>query len=98
MRLRELAHDNLRLRSQAQRARRALADRADLRGLVYSSQAMHDVVTLAVSVAASDAPIIITGPNGSCKEMLAEIVQANSRRKTKPFVKLNAGGLPADLL
>jgi DNA-binding NtrC family response regulator len=98
MKMRELSRDNLRMRAQASRARRALAGRADLRGLVYASQAMHDVVTLAVSVAASDAPIMITGPNGSGKEMLAEIVQANSRRRSGPFVKLNAGGLPADLL
>ena len=98
LRMRELAQDNVRMRAQASRARRALADRADLRGLVYASQAMHDVVTLAVSVAASDAPILITGPNGSGKEKLAEIVQANSRRKRGPFVKVNAGGLPAELL
>ncbi len=98
MKMRELAHDNLRMRAHASRSRRALAGRADLRGLVYASQSMHDVVTLAVSVAASDAPILITGPNGSGKEMLAEIVQANSRRRSGPFVKLNAGGLPAELL
>lgn len=98
LKMRELAHDNLRLRAQANHSRRALAERADLRGLVYTSQAMHDAVKLAVSVAASDAPILISGPNGSGKELLAEIVQASSRRKTKPFVKVNAGGLPADLL
>jgi len=98
LKLRTLAEDNLRMRAQASRSRRALAGRADLRGLVYASQAMHDVLTLAVSVAASDAPVMITGPNGSGKEMLAEIVQANSRRRGAPFVKLNAGGLPADLL
>lgn len=98
LRMRELAHDNIRLRAQANNSRRALADRADLRGLIYSSQAMHDVVALAVSVASSDAPILISGPNGSGKELLAEIVQASSRRKGKPFIKVNAGGLPADLL
>src|SRR5262249_50792707 len=98
LRMRELANDNLRMRAQASRSRRALAGRADLRGLVYASQAMHDVVTLAVSVAASDAPVLITGPNGSGKEMLAEISQATSRRRGGPFVKLNAGGLPGELL
>jgi DNA-binding NtrC family response regulator len=49
-------------------------------------------------VAPSDAPILITGPNGAGKEKLAEIVQANSRRRDKPFVKVNAGGLPDELL
>ena len=42
--------------------------------------------------------MLITGPNGSGKEKLAEIVQANSRRKDKPFVKVNAGALPDELL
>ena len=59
---------------------------------------MHELVSLAVHVAPSDAPVLITGPNGSGKEKLAEIVQANSRRKDKPFVKVNAGGLPDELL
>ena len=59
---------------------------------------MHSVVSLACTIAASDAPVLITGPNGSGKEKLAEIVQANSRRKDKPFVKVNAGALPDDLL
>src|SRR6185312_11100622 len=40
----------------------------------------------------------ITGPTGSGKEKLAEIIHANSRRKSQPFVKVNAGGLPDELL
>ena len=56
------------------------------------------MVSLACTIAGSDAPVLITGPNGSGKEKLAEIVQANSRRKDKPFVKVNAGALPDDLL
>ncbi|MBL0217106.1 MAG: sigma-54-dependent Fis family transcriptional regulator [Myxococcales bacterium] len=98
LRLRELGHENTRLRARSRRARQSLAVRYDLCGLVYSSEAMHAVVTLAVSVAPSEAPILITGPNGAGKEKLAEIVQANSRRKDRPFVKVNAGGLPDELL
>jgi DNA-binding NtrC family response regulator len=59
---------------------------------------MHEVVTLAAKVAPSEAAVLITGPNGSGKERLAQIVQANSRRKDKPFVQVNAGGLPDELL
>jgi DNA-binding NtrC family response regulator len=98
VRLRTLAQENTRIRAQSLRMRRTLAARYDLRGLVYASEQMHNVVSLAVTVAGSDAPILITGPNGSGKEKLAEIIQANSRRKDRPFVKVNAGALPDDLL
>ena len=46
---------------------------------------MHRVISLAVNVARSDAPVLITGPSGSGKERLAEIVQANSRRRRGPL-------------
>ena len=96
--MRALQQENTRLNAQRSRLRKTLATRYDLRGLVYVSEAMHGVVSLACTIAGSDAPVLITGPNGSGKEKLAEIVQANSRRKDKPFVKVNAGALPDDLL
>jgi len=98
LRLRELALENHRLRAQSARARNELQDRYDLCGLVYASEAMHRVVSLAASVARADAPVLISGPNGSGKEKVAEIVHANSPRRQQSFVKVNAGGLPDDLL
>jgi DNA-binding NtrC family response regulator len=95
--LRGLRQENTRLRAQGSRARRALAEKHDLCGVVYASPQMHDVVRLAVSIAPSDVPVLITGPNGSGKEKLAEIIQANSRRKDKPFVRVNVGALPESL-
>jgi DNA-binding NtrC family response regulator len=95
--LRALRQENIRLRAQGNRARRALAERYDLRDVIYASPQMHDLVRLAVSIAPSDAPVLITGPNGSGKEKVAEIIQANSRRKDKPFVKVNVGALPENL-
>src|SRR6185369_9883842 len=74
------------------------ASEHDLLGLVYESQAMHDLVGLTVQVAAADVPVLITGPSGAGKEKIAEIVQANSRRRAKPFVRVNAGALPETLL
>jgi DNA-binding NtrC family response regulator len=59
---------------------------------------MQAVVSLAVHVAPSDAPVLVTGPNGSGKEKIAEIIQANSRRAAGPFVRVNAGDLPDELL
>src|SRR6478735_5305225 len=98
IRLRELSQENLRLRESSNRARAGLASEHDLCGLVYASAALHEVVRLAAKVAPSEAAVLVTGPNGSGKERIAQIVQANSRRKDKPFVKVNAGGLPDDLL
>jgi DNA-binding NtrC family response regulator len=98
LRLRALRQENARLRGQDARLRSELSGRFDLCGIVYRSRAMHDSVSLAVHVAPSDVPVLITGPNGSGKEKLAEIVQANSRRKDSPFVRVNAGALPDQLL
>ena len=98
IRLRALEQENTRLNAQTSRARLELSQGRDLCGLVYRSPRMHDVVSLAVHVASSDAPVLILGPTGAGKEKLAEIVHANSRRKGQPFVKVNAGGLPDELL
>ena len=95
--LRALRQENIRLRAQGTRARRALAEKHDLCGVIYASPQMHEVVRLAVSIAPSEVPVLITGPNGSGKEKLAEIIQANSRRKDKPFVRVNVGALPENL-
>ncbi len=98
LQLREVTRERQQLLAHDRRSRARLAERYDLRGLIYESRAMHEVVSLAVHVAASDAPVLITGPNGGGKERIAEIVQANSRRADKPFVRVNAGGLPDELL
>jgi DNA-binding NtrC family response regulator len=98
LRLRELQLENARLRGRARRSWEDLGERHDLRGAVWASEKMHAVATLALQVARGDVPVLITGPSGAGKEKLAEIVQANSRRKDKPFVRVNAGALPDELL
>jgi DNA-binding NtrC family response regulator len=90
--------DLRRSRRDSRRARRDLSVDHDLCGIVYSSPAMHNVVSLAVNVADSPAPVLITGPSGSGKEKLAEIVQANSARCGAPFVRVNVGAIPAELM
>ncbi|HSN73406.1 MAG TPA: sigma-54 dependent transcriptional regulator [Steroidobacteraceae bacterium] len=96
--LRRVTVERERLVRERTAARASLARRADLCGLVYSSDAMHQVVAIAVQVAASRVPVLITGPNGSGKEILARIVQANSAVRGGPFVKVNVGALPRDLM
>ena len=96
--LRSVRQENRRLRAQFQQTRTELAEKHELSGIVYRSPAMHGVVSLAVSVANSAAPVLITGPSGSGKEMLAEIVQANSTRRDGPFVRVNVGAIPEELM
>ena len=79
-------------------ARQQLAGRFDLRGIVYESEPMHTLVTMATQIARADVPVLITGPNGAGKEVLAEIIQANSSVAEGPFVKVNAGALPGELI
>jgi DNA-binding NtrC family response regulator len=97
-RIRELEVETDRLRRISALDRDTLARAHDLRGLVYASAAVHRVVELALRVAPSDAPILVLGPNGSGKEKLAEIIAYNSRRKGRPFVRVNAGAIPEALL
>jgi DNA-binding NtrC family response regulator len=96
--IRRLQLENARLAERGRAAREALRLQHDLCGLVYESEEMHRVVSLALSVAASDAPVLLTGPSGVGKEKLAEIIQANSRRRGKPFLRVNVGALPHDLM
>jgi DNA-binding NtrC family response regulator len=98
LRVRQLRLENQRFRAQGDRSRRRLSESFDLCGIVFASQQMQQVLGLATSVAASDAAVLITGPNGAGKEKIAEVIQANSRRKDKPFLTVNAGGLPDELL
>jgi DNA-binding NtrC family response regulator len=87
-----------RLHEQRRRARRELDARYDLRGLVFASEPMTRVVELACHVARADVPVMILGPNGAGKEKIAEIVQANSSVAAGPFVTLNCGALPTELI
>jgi len=96
--LRRLTAENERAARKRAESRAALAAKFDLCGLVFESESMRDLVTKATHIAPSDVPILITGPNGSGKEVLAAIIQANSGVRAGPFVKVNVGALPKELM
>ena len=83
---------------QEQRQHQALASQFDLRGMVWQDSATERVVHLACQVARADVPVLISGPNGSGKERIAAIVQANSQVADGPFVVLNCGAVPVELI
>jgi DNA-binding NtrC family response regulator len=96
--LAEVARERGRLNRERRQRRGELARRYDLRGVVFASDAMERVVEMACRVARADVPVLITGPNGAGKERIAEIVHANSLVAAGPFVAVNCGAVPGDLI
>jgi len=86
------------LTSGRRQSRQALRDKFDLRSIVYDSDAMHELLVTATQIAPADVPVLITGPNGVGKEVLADIIHANSACADGPFIKVNVGALPAELM
>jgi DNA-binding NtrC family response regulator len=96
--LRRARTESTRLLAQRREARATLAERFDLRGAVYESEAMHTLIATATQVAHADVPVLITGPNGAGKEVLADIIHANSSVRSGPYLKVNLGALPQELI
>jgi DNA-binding NtrC family response regulator len=97
----ELGQSNRELQRRVQRERkqrRALEQQYDLRGVIWNDPATERVLSLACQVARADVPVLISGPNGAGKERIAEIIQANSSVRDGPFVTLNCGALPSELI
>jgi sigma-54 specific flagellar transcriptional regulator A len=68
------------------------------RSLVGNSRAMQGVRQLIQQVADSDANVLITGESGTGKEVVARNIHYHSGRRNKPFVPINCGAIPPDLL
>src|SRR6202795_5076436 len=96
--LAESTRERQKLQDEQRRRRERLAEQYDLCGIVFASDAMERVVELACRVARSDVRVLITGPNGAGKERIAQIVHANSAIRTGPFVALNCGAIPSELI
>jgi DNA-binding NtrC family response regulator len=70
----------------------------DPSGFIGSSEAMSRIHATIASVARSMATVFITGESGTGKELCALAVHANSARASGPFIALNCGAIPQDLL
>ncbi len=66
--------------------------------LVYSSPEMAKVVDGARRAAASTVPVLITGETGTGKDVLANFIHAHSTRQGKPFIAVNCGAIPENLI
>ncbi|MBZ9611052.1 sigma-54-dependent transcriptional regulator [Rheinheimera maricola] len=83
---------------RTEQARNAAFAGKELCGLVFASSQMQQLLQMALQLAPSSAAVLITGPNGAGKEGIANVLHANSPRSAKPFIKVNMGALPADLM
>lgn len=74
------------------------ADEAWREGIVFRSTRMADLMEEARMVAASDASVLIRGESGTGKEVLARAIHRASTRAKAPFVAINCGAIPEQLL
>ena len=81
-------------RSRRRGGRRARASRTSSR----SSPAMDRVIRLGQKAAASNIPILIEGESGVGKELVARAIQGSGDRRSKPFVTVNCGAIPDNLV
>jgi DNA-binding NtrC family response regulator len=86
------------LRRQVHTLRRRLAERPEVTEFVGVSPQIERVRELVAKVAASDSPVVIEGETGTGKELIAASIHRGSSRATGPFVPVNCGAIPANLL
>jgi len=86
------------LRQKSRSKKKRPAQRSSFSGLIGKSKEMQAVYDLIEKVAASAANILITGESGTGKELAARAIHYNSGRKAQPFVPINCGAIPENLL
>ena len=92
MERRRLVHENRNLRQNIQERYHKFAN------IIGRSPRMRQVFDLIIQAAPSRSTILIQGESGTGKELVARAIHANSSRSERPFVTVNSGNLPPDLL
>lgn len=91
MQQKRIMDENIFLREQ-------MAEAIRFENLVGRSEAMQELFTLIQDVAESDSPVLITGETGTGKELVAKAIHAKSARCNGPFIAVNCGAFPENLL
>jgi two-component system response regulator PilR (NtrC family) len=86
-----LRQENLQLKKELDR-------RYSFGSLIGKSKKMQEVYDLIEKVAASRANVLVAGESGTGKELVAKAIHYNSERKDKPFIAVNCGAIPENLL
>ena len=92
------AFDVASLRSENRLLRQIVADRFSFANMIAASRSMRAVTDTAGRVAQSDATVLLEGESGTGKELLAKAIHFHSARRRGPFVTINCGAIPEQLL
>ncbi|RPI24178.1 MAG: sigma-54-dependent Fis family transcriptional regulator [Acidobacteria bacterium] len=77
---------------------RAVSRKFEFEGLVGSSKKLRDVLEMGGQLAQVDTTVLIQGESGTGKEVLARAIHYNSSRRNRPFVVVNCGAIPENLI
>lgn len=77
--------------------RRKLEQQYQFENIIGKDLKLLEILETVGRVSSTDAPVLITGESGTGKELIAEALHLNSKRKSKPFVKVNLGGISSTL-
>ncbi|ATQ44845.1 sigma-54-dependent transcriptional regulator [Caulobacter mirabilis] len=86
------------MRTEVDRLKKQVSGRSTFKDLIGDSPAMNMVKRLGERAAKSSIPILITGESGVGKEVIARAVHGSSDRAGKPFVAVNCGAIPENLV
>ncbi len=86
-----LARENLELKQE-------LSEKYEFSGIIGKSKAMLDIFSTIKKVAPLSSTVLIQGPTGTGKELIARAIHFHSPRKTKQLVTINCGAMPENLL
>ena len=89
------ALDKTHLVAETKTLKKKIAHKLDMVG---ESEAITQVKEMIEKVAPTDARVLITGPNGSGKELVARWVHEKSHRASAPFVEVNCAAIPSELI
>src|SRR5580698_4406864 len=78
--------------------KRTLKQRYSFQNIVGKSDVMLRLFDMVAQVAPSRSTVLIQGESGTGKELIAKAIHANSPRRDKPFIPVNTGAVPSDLL
>jgi len=87
-----------RLVEEVQMLRGNAGQKHGFKGLIGESTTLAKVIDSASRAARTDAPVLITGETGTGKELLAKAIHFNSQRRERPFVTVNCGSIPRELV